>query len=435
MAARHLSLIARYINELLLRAGHPRAGWNHHRTVFLHRLILGLVMAGDTMLTAIVRHFPNRGVAMRHRYKTADRMLGEVDLVEVAAQQTEVLGRELDERWIIALDLSDITKRYATKMECMAQVYDGSEKRVSAPGFGLISATAIDPSSGHKGMPVPLLFELYSSAAEDFNSETTIWLDGIDALCDATPAGTIVIDRGADNKRIFHRLMDRQRDFVVRVMCGDNSRHLLLHDDSRARVRDAWKEATFYGELECTRLSDDGTRKPYKADYGSLPVRLPGRRQQLWLCVFDSPDHIQPLVLLTSHRADTPEATARILTAYFARWVGEELHRFAKQAFHLENVRLLTWRRVKNMVAAVWIAMGGLCRLGLGPQAEAALRCLEARGDRVRRPLRDGQFHGYAMVEGLRAMLRDARNLPHLLPWLTTRRTPTPQLALFGGRA
>jgi hypothetical protein len=102
----------------------------------------------------------------------------------------------------------------------------------------------------------------------------------------------------------------------------------------------------------------------------------------------------------------------------------------------LENIRLLTWDRIRNMVAILWIALGALCTLGHGPRAERALRVLEARGGRVRKPLKPGQFWGYTLVEGLRALVAAAPRLLNLLPAFWPRPYRSPQLLLpFGGRA
>lgn len=352
------------------------------------------------MLTSIVRHFPNRGLAMKHRYKAADRMLGEVDLVALAAEQTELLARDMTDEYVIALDLSDISKKYAKKMEYLANVHDGSTGDIRATGYGLVTATAIDLSVRRKAVPLPLLFEVFSSAEEEFVSQPHIWLEAIDRLCADTPGGVFVIDREGDNGRIIRRLVKNKRHFVIRVKTGDNSRNVLPDGDQQALgVRDAWKDAPLHGELICERLCDDGRRSPYHADHGSCRVRLPGVEADLWLCVFDSVAHKQPLVLLTSQTADTADQTARVLTQYFARWTAEEMHRFAKQGFKLESIRLLTWNRIRNMLAMVWIALGALCDLGGGPQAEPTLRVLEARGGRVRKPLRPGQFWGYTLVQ------------------------------------
>jgi len=437
LTARILSDVAAYLNTLLARADHPGVNWNSPRRAFVLRLLLGLLLAGDTMLTAIVRHFPNKSLAMKHRYKAADRLLGAIDLVPVAAQQTELFGADMDDDFVIAMDLSDIAKPYATKMACLATIYDGSAGDTHARGYNLVTAAAIDLSERRKALPRPLLFEVFSSAEEEFVSQPHVWLEGIDWLCAATPGGVFVIDREADNGRFLTRLTRNKRHFVIRVRTGDSSRNVLLDGiEKPLRIRDAWKRGQAYGTLICERLADDGTRKPYTADYSSLRVRVPGLATQLWLCSFDSSDHEQPLVLLTDQPADTAEVTARVLTQYFARWTVEEMHRFAKQSFMLENIRLLTWNRLKNMVAILWIALGALCTLGHGPRAERVLRVLEASGGRVRSPLKPGQFWGYALVEGLRALILAAPRLLNLLPALWPRTRRSPQLLLpFGGRA
>lgn len=423
-----------YVLLLLQRAAHPEAGWSSIRRRFLIQFIVALALAGDVMLSAIVRKLPGRDVAMRHRYKTADRMLGELDVVPVAAEQTAELGRRVGPGWIIALDLSDIAKPGARAMPYLHGVHDGSTGEVRK-GYLLATAAAIDLEGEQKRVPLPLNFEVFSAAEEEFRSQPAVWLDMMDRLCDSTRHGTFVIDREGDNSRFIRRFVERKRNFVVRVNTHQHSRIVLFHGHSRARVMDAWKQATFYGELEARRVHSDGNARPYRADYGALLVRIPGIKQQLWLCVFDSPDHVAPMVLLTSHRADTPDQVARILAMYFGRWAIEEMHRFAKQSFKLENIRALTWKRLKNLVAAVWIVLGALATFTQRPDAEKALRAFEVLSQRLIQPLQPTQFWGYALIDGLRASVSAARNLLNLIPGYWYPPDPDPQGQLFGARA
>ncbi len=69
------------------------------------------------------------------------------------------------------------------------------------------------------------------------------------------------------------------------------------------------------------------------------------------------------------------------------------------------------------------------------PSAEPLLRHLEANAGRLRGPLTKGQFWGYALADGIRAALLDARPLLRLLHWLRRPDPPTRQLALFEARA
>ena len=71
MTAKILSDVAAWLNTLLARADHPGANWNSPRRAFVLRLLLGLILAGDTMLTAVVRHFPNKCLAIQPRLPDA----------------------------------------------------------------------------------------------------------------------------------------------------------------------------------------------------------------------------------------------------------------------------------------------------------------------------------------------------------------------------
>lgn len=429
-----LTHIPDYVRHLLVLAGHPESGWNQARRRFAVQLVVALALAGDVMLSAIVRKLPKGTVAMRHRYKTADRMLGEIDLVSVAALQTAELGGRIGPDHILALDLSDIQKPYGKAMPYLYPVHDGSKGTIG-PGYGLATAVAHDLSGEKKAIPLPLHFEVFSAAEADFKSQPAIWLDMIDRVCDATRYGTLVIDREGDNRRIINRILKKKRHFVIRVNTHEHSRMVYFHGTRHAQVMDAWKEATFHGELEASRLHGDGSSRPYRAAYGALPVRLLGEEQQLWLCVFDSPDHEAPLVLLTTHRADTPDQVVAVLARYFGRWVVEEIHRFAKQSFRLENIRALTWHRLQNLVAAVWLVMGAVATFAERPKAEAALRAFELLSQRLIKPLQSHQFWGYAFMDGLRAALPEARRLLALIPGFWQPPPPDPQLSLFGTRA
>jgi len=424
--------LRQYLQPLLDEVGHPDSGWNEPRRRFVLGLLVGLYGAGTTMLSEIVRKIPGKA-SIRHRYKAADRMLAKVDLVTVAAAQTARLADGVGKGWIVALDTSDIRKLYATKMEALATIYDGSTGALGQ-GYQLVTACAFHLAGRAKAQPRPLLFEVFSSAEEDFKSENTIWMDAIERIHAVAPDATVAIDRAADSGKILGKLLDLKQPFVIRLQVHDHSRHMLFGEASRARVRDAWKETTPHGELVAVRLADDGKRTPYRCDFGSLRVRLPGRAERLWLCSFDSTDHEQPMVLLTNVRADTAAQTADILATYLGRWAAEDMHRWAKQEFGLEAVRLLTWKRLRNMVAAVWLAMGFAASIGGAPDARPVLTAMELRGQQLRRTHTDGQFWGYALARGVRAVLQDGRRLLRVFDFLRPP-PPTPQRSLFGARA
>ena len=429
--AHMLTRLPLHVHDLLRLAAHPEAGWSHPRRAYLNRLVTATALAGDVMVTELVRALRGPG-SMKHRYKNFDRMLGEIDAVPVADAQLEFFGREVGRGgdWVIPVDLSDIHKQYAQRMEALGRVRDGSTGELNVPGYGLVTACAIDISQATKAMPLPLRFEVFSPAAVDFVSQPHVWLETLDAVCAATPGGTFALDRECDSGKILDRLLDRKRDFVVRLMAGENARLVVPSDREQTLVSELARTLSVAGRIEAVRVSEDGSRSPYVADVAFSRVRLPWREERLWLCVFRCPDHQEPMVLLTTHPVRNLEDASRTLTRYFARWTIEELHRFVKQSFRLENVRTLTWHRTRNIVAAVAIVVGALAREARLPGAQTLLRTLEVAADRIEAPLSHRQFWGYALLDGLRAAVAKSAILLRACTWLT-RITPCIQLPLF----
>lgn len=83
-------------------------------------------------------------------------------------------------------------------------------------------------------------------------------------------------------------------------------------------------------------------------------VRFSERPEQpMWLVVVHRYGKKTLMILTTkNHKA------GEIVDAYLARWRIEETIRFAKQAFDMENVRLLTYKRLQNMYAFLMAALG-----------------------------------------------------------------------------
>jgi hypothetical protein len=82
-----------------------------------------------------------------------------------------------------------------------------------------------------------------------------------------------------------------------------------------------------------------------------------GRDEQLWLVVIASFGE-QPILLLTNLRlrARDSENVSWAARIYWTRWKIEETFRFIKQSYNLEDIRVLKYRRLKNLVVLVTAA-------------------------------------------------------------------------------
>ena len=101
-----------------------------------------------------------------------------------------------------------------------------------------------------------------------------------------------------------------------------------------------------------------GEEQIFHLRYGFRAVRLPDHpRVSLFLVVVQGLGE-SPLMLLTN----LPMRKNRkiiwwIVSAYLTRWRVEETIRFGKQSYQVEDIRVLTYERLRNLVALVMAAM------------------------------------------------------------------------------
>ncbi|MGC8551070.1 MAG: transposase, partial [Acidobacteriaceae bacterium] len=100
-----------------------------------------------------------------------------------------------------------------------------------------------------------------------------------------------------------------------------------------------------------------GEEKSYQLRYGAEPICLPRRAEKLWLVVIDGFGD-QPIMLLTNLklRARDSESLWWAAEIYWTRWKIEETFRFVKQSYNLEDIRVLKYQRLKNLVVLVTAA-------------------------------------------------------------------------------
>jgi hypothetical protein len=121
----------------------------------------------------------------------------------------------IGEDTVLALDISDIQKPYAKKMEYLEKVLDGSEGEIGN-GYWFVGVTGADIS--REGV-MPLHTHLYSSIGPDFKSENKEMLKAVDVVCGKIGnRGIWVIDRGGDRRTLFKELIKRKLRFVIRLV-------------------------------------------------------------------------------------------------------------------------------------------------------------------------------------------------------------------------
>jgi len=311
---------------------------------FINEAIYGILASQSVLLTEIGRQIEST-VSLKKIEERFSRQLIKPKIWSTLHQHIlSMASSKVKDKSLLILDLSDVKKKYAENMEYMATVRDGSEQGELVNGYWTNQIIATEINSNEI---TPLHFSLYSQNAPDFTSENDEIQDAINQVGNAIGnKGIWVIDRGGDRSCLFKALLEKQRNFIIR-MVGSRD---IIHNDTL--VRSLWLAyaCRLPYKKSIVRLIK-GKEVPFDLRFGHLKVYLPNYNDSLNMVVvkgFGS----KPMMLLTTLPIESTEKDLWfIIQAYIKRWSIEETIRFIKQTYDLENVRLLKYKRLQNMMA------------------------------------------------------------------------------------
>lgn len=362
---------------------------------FLRQMLFGIEASQDVKLSAISRALGEE-ISLK---KTEERLSHHLQSAGLGQTVNEVVARQaarhVRAQTLIIVDPTDIRKTYARRMPHLATVRDGSSGAM-VPGYWSCLALACEPQGRRV---IPLHQRLWSATAPDFVSENHQLLEVIDTIAQATEGrGIYVMDRGGDRCRLYNPLLKRGLRFIIRLR-GD--RHLMVGGKRRSVLDLARGCRRRYAERIVKE--ERGREQSYHLEYGFRPVKLPGRSGRLNLVVVWGLGH-EPLLLLTNVEV-TPSRKRVwfIVQSYLTRWLVEETIRFIKQSYRLEDLRVLNYERLRNLVALVLAAVY-FSAVWLGESLKLAV--LASRVVKVaKRFFGAADFHYYALADGIAVLL------------------------------
>ena len=368
---------------------------------FVEEMLYGIQARGSVRLSEVARSLSEK-TSVKKRIDRLSRNLGRSGLADEIGEAVLAQGAShIGENTLLIVDPTDITKKYAKKMECLAKVRDASRKEL---GLGYWVDTVVGAQNDSSEI-VPLVHRLYSQDAPDFVSENHELLDAMKRVYRATESrGIFVIDRGGDRRRLYRGLLTEESPFrfIIRQR-GD--RHLLYKRKLKETLELAQECKTPYAETVIKEK--DGKEKAYFIQFGFVPVRLPEHpEKQLWMVVVKGFGQ-NPLMLLTT---EPMRRNRKILwwlvQAYLTRWRVEDTIRFIKQSYSLEDIRVMTYERLKNMASLVLAAsFFAAVHIGYSSKLEIlALHALKA----AQRVFGIPNFRYYALADGIKEILSKA---------------------------
>ena len=323
---------------------------------FLRDSIIGLLRSGKPIVCQMARHLPNQRTRFLSRL---DRL--ESHLVKNNNFDNK-LKAELPEFWLpfiqddtpIILDLSDIAKPFAKKMDYLATVRDGSTGEL-VNGYWLVELYA----SLSRKNPVPVLLEPFSHEEPENPGQNPVVIKAIHKIFELTDnRGVLVVDRGFDSIIMFEDWLDNKYRFVARLV---GNRHLMQVYGGSGQwlplLAEQLADQTPTGHRFHKLVKRHGKPSFRITRTGWRKVRLPWRDEDLTLVVSRLAGVDKPMMLLTNLPAENVKDAKHIMRLYIRRWECEEGIRFLKNQVKLEKIRTFSWSAICRLVLLAVLVM------------------------------------------------------------------------------
>jgi hypothetical protein len=380
--------------QIMKFAGQITRGFTKPRKKFVSQIIYGIQAARDLKLSNISRSL-NEEIKLIKTETRLSRHISREDFTEHVNEKLLKNGQKFIGRdTVLALDLSDINKPFAEKMEYLALVWDGSEKKVDK-GYWICEVAGAEVNGENV---IPLYSELYSQNCAGFISENEQILKAVRAVnAEASGRGIFAIDRGGDRHILVEGLAKEKARFVIRLR-GD--RDLTTED---GEVKKAIQIAYTVKCKKRYKLTVDNNGRSEE-----VVVRV-GRKDNLTIkgvkvsLIMIRGFGKKPMMLLTN----TDKTSEQVLEIYLTRWKCEETFRFLKHEYHIEDVRVQSYKALRNMIVLVH-AVFYFLSIYLGKRLKMGILLAKILV-KAKRFFAIPAFKQYAIADGIHRILFNAK--------------------------
>lgn len=319
---------------------------------FLHQMLYGIIKSHSVIVQRIAVSLGDR-ISLKKSCERLYRNLSKCTVLHELLMDAQIrqLAPEIKHDSAIVIDLSDINKSGANKMEGLADVWDGSQSKTNK-GYFTLQASVCHHSNPKE---VRLLYsDIFSLEIEDTSENQKILDITQSVMVNTDNRGIFVMDRGMDRMTILKDLIQNEASFIIR----GNKRHLIYNNKEMSYMQIAEQVKLKYEVKSKNRIfpagvvpvqlvlsndEDNKNQRKSKADLYLVVAKEPGRGYVYYLCRF-------------RHAYTDARMVFMVITYYGLRWSIEEVHRQIKQDFNWEDIQLLNYHSLKNMNALLWLA-------------------------------------------------------------------------------
>ena len=381
---------------------------------FTSQMIYGMFKSQSCNLSKIGRAL-NEDITLKKTIDRLSRNLNEFNQGSVMIENyLKTVKSQINDKTILIVDGSDITKTYTTKMEGISKVRDGSTGEYKL-GYHTLGVTALTPE---RKMPIPVYTKVYTPKEDGFISEDDEVLKGLKFLGKHFSKKNIrAFDRGYDNNIYYEYLIKNDEKFIIRAKKNRD----VIYKGKRVNILELAKK--FKGKYKLNFANKHGFKTECKLSI--IPIRLvcrPNDDLNLVVCYGFGKC---PMMLITNLKSEDKRLSAAVVKVYLMRWRIEEYYRFKKNQFKYEDWRVRSLNSIRNLDLILMIVVGYIGYISEKQEEKAYVLELIKISKRI---YETANFVFYAVADGLFTVLSKGKaGIGELLK----KKPPSTQLTFF----
>lgn len=306
----------------------------------------------------------------------------------------KTIKNRYNDKSVLIIDGSDITKPASTKLESLCEVRDGSTGKVGI-GYHTISAAVLTD----KKLPCSVYSRIYSSGEKGFISEDREALNCFKFLSSHFAKSNIrTMDRGYDCNTYYKYFIKNEEKFIIRAKKNRN----VIYKNKTVNILELANR--FKGKYKLEYKDKSGINRSVKISI--IPIKLcEFKNTELNLVVVYGFGEI-PMLLITNLQSGDKRLCVAVCKVYLMRWRIEEYFKFKKQSFDFENLRVQSLKSIRNLDLLLTIAIGYIAELsGKSENIKSRLEIIAVS----RRLFAVPDFVYYAVADGVFEILKRVR--------------------------
>ena len=318
---------------------------------FICNMIYGILSSKSCLLSEIARNL-NERIYLRKTVTRLSRNLNGFDGgEELLEAYLEAIKNRYNDKSVLIIDGSDITKPASTKLEGLCEVRDGSTGEIGT-GYHTLGAAVLSD----RKLPYGVYSRIYSSKEKDFTSEDNENLKCFEFLSKHFSKSNIrTMDRGFDCNKYYEYFIKHNEKFIIRAKKNRN----VIYKSSTVNILELTNR--FKGKYKLEYRDKSGMKRSVKISI--IPIRLcEFRKTELNLVVVYGFGKT-PMMLITNLKSDDKRLCTAVCKVYLMRWRIEEYFKFKKQSFDFENLRVQSLKSIRNLDLLLTITIGYVAEL------------------------------------------------------------------------